>query len=74
MRQLRNSKDTVLRQESMYFLQAMVRGSSTLLIPYAAQILELLLELLQDPSATISGVALSTTGMCYYCYYCYYCY
>ena len=43
MRQLQTSKDQELRQESMFVLQAMVRGSGLLMVPYSPQILELLL-------------------------------
>lgn len=62
MRQLQTSKDQELRQESMFVLQAMVRGSGLLMVPYSPQILELLLNLLHDTSASISGAALSTIG------------
>jgi FKBP12-rapamycin complex-associated protein len=62
MRQLQNSRDQVLRRESMQLLQAMVRGSGTLIVPYVPQVLDLLLRLLDDPSAGIRGAALSTTG------------
>ena len=62
MRQLQTSKDQELRQESMLVLQAMVRGSGSLMIPYSSQIIELLLNLLHDSSVSISGSALSTIG------------
>jgi len=62
MRQLQNSQDQVLRHESMQLLQAMVRGSGILLKPYVAQILDLLMKLLDDPSPAIGEAALSTTG------------
>ena len=43
-------------------LQAMVRGSTTLLMPYVKQIFESVLKLLEDPSVAIFGAALSTIG------------
>mmetsp|Transcript_26418 Transcript_26418/g.39200 ORF Transcript_26418/g.39200 Transcript_26418/m.39200 type:complete len:2632 (+) Transcript_26418:19-7914(+) len=62
MRQLHNSKDILLRQESVQLLQAMVRGTNVLLVPYVSQILEPLLALLDDPSPAIVSAAVSTIG------------
>lgn len=62
MRQLHNTKDQLLRQESVQLLQAMVRGTNILIVPYVRQVLEPLLALLDDPSSSIVGAALSTIG------------
>jgi FKBP12-rapamycin complex-associated protein len=60
--QLQHSKDSQLRHESVHLLQALVRGSSTLIVPYLNQILEPLMSLLDDPSPAVVGAALSTVG------------
>lgn len=62
MRQLHNSKDLLLRQESVQLLQAMVRGTNVLIVPYVRQIMEPLLALLGDPSSAIVSAAVSTIG------------
>ena len=62
MRQLHNSKDHLLRLESVQLLQAMVRGTNELIIPYVSQIIEPLLMLLDDPSSSIVCAAVSTMG------------
>ena len=62
MRQLHNSKDQLLRLESVQLLQAMVRGTNELIIPYVSQIIEPLIALLDDPSSSIVCAAVSTIG------------
>ena len=62
MRQLHNSKDISLRQESVQLLQAMVRGTNVLIVPYVRHIMEPLLALLGDPSSAIVSAAVSTIG------------
>jgi serine/threonine-protein kinase mTOR len=62
MRQLLNSKDHLLRQESVQLLQAMVRGTNVLIVPYVWQIMEPLLASLDDPSPAIVSAAVSTIG------------
>jgi serine/threonine-protein kinase mTOR len=62
MRQLHNSKDQLLRLESVQLLQAMVRGTNELIIPYVSQIIDPLVALLDDPSSSIVCAAVSTIG------------
>ena len=63
MRQLQNSNDNDRsRHESVQLLQAMVRGSNTLIVPYVNQVLEPLMTLLNDPNTDIVQAALSTIG------------
>ena len=62
MRQLHNSKDISLRQESVQLLQAMVRGTNVLIVPYVRHIMEPLLALLGDPSSAIVSAAVATIG------------
>jgi serine/threonine-protein kinase mTOR len=62
MRQLLNSKDHLLRQESVQLLQAMVKGTNVLIVPYVWQIMEPLLASLDDPSPAIVSAAVSTIG------------
>jgi hypothetical protein len=60
IRQLHNAKDKALKQESVQLLQAMVRGSNTLIVPYVKQVLEPLMTLINDSSSTVVGSALLT--------------
>lgn len=62
IRRLLSTKDQNLRQETVIMLQSMVRGSSTLIVPYVELLLEPLLILLKDPSGAIAGAALSSIG------------
>ena len=64
MRQINSSLTShpVLRQESVTLLQPLVQGLNTLIVPYVPQILEPLLTLLDDPSASIVSAALATIG------------
>jgi hypothetical protein len=62
MRLLQNTPDPMLRMESVQLLQALVKGSHTLIVPYVSQVLGSLMKLLNDPSPTVVGAALSTIG------------
>lgn len=64
LRQLQSSADMKLRHESVQLLQAMVRGSTTLILPFVKQILKPLMTLLndEDPSSAVVGAVLSTIG------------
>jgi hypothetical protein len=62
MRLLQNTADSTLRMESVHLLQALVKGSHTLIVPYVSQVLGSLMKLLNDPSSTVVGAALSTIG------------
>ena len=62
MRRLQSSKDVKLRAETVTMLQAIVRGSNTLIVPYVDFLLQPLLVLLQDSSTSIVGGALSSIG------------
>jgi FKBP12-rapamycin complex-associated protein len=62
MRQLQNSKDTHLKQESVQLLQALVRGTNSLIIPYVRPMLEPLIATLNDSHPAVVGAALSTIG------------
>ena len=51
-----------LRLESVQLLQALVKGSHTLIVPYVSQLLGSLMKLLNDQSSAVVGATLSTIG------------
>lgn len=60
IRQIHNKDDESLRPQSVSLLQAMVRGSDILMAPYVPLLLEPLMQLINDSSATVVSAALTT--------------
>ena len=59
---LLNTTDKVIKRDSVQLLQALVKGSEYLIIPYVKQVMNSLMSLLNDSSADVVIAALSTVG------------
>jgi len=56
-----NSKDSVVKRESVYMLQALINGSHSLIVPYVRQVIEPLMSLLNSSSVDVVA-ALAAIG------------
>lgn len=54
--------DAKVKQESVHILQALVRGSGSLIVPYVKEIIAPLMSLLNEPNTDVVVSALSTVG------------
>lgn len=59
---LSTTRDLLAKQESVHILQALVRGSDSLIIPYVKQIITPLMALLNESNTDVVISALSTVG------------